>query len=67
MAAQSKFIKARYLVFAGALLITLAGSLFVLRDFRIDNSVGIWFAQDDPALVDYSSTSMTSGTPSGRC
>lgn len=53
MAAQSKFIKARYLVFAGALLITLAGSLFVLRDFRIDNSVGIWFAQDDPALVDY--------------
>jgi len=50
---DSRFIRSRYLVFAGTLLITLCGAFLILRDFAIDNSVGIWFAQDDPALVEY--------------
>jgi predicted RND superfamily exporter protein len=50
-------------IFASALLrrallfvwgtLTLAAAVAAVRGFRIDNSVGVWFARDDPALVDY--------------
>ena len=50
---NSLFIRSRYLVFAGMFLVTAAGSALAVRGFAIDNSVGIWFAQDDTKLEEY--------------
>ncbi|MBN2194246.1 MAG: MMPL family transporter [Polyangiaceae bacterium] len=46
-------LRARYVIFAGVLAIFLWGTVAVVRGFAVDNSVGVWFAQDDPALVEY--------------
>lgn len=39
--------------FIGLLTVTISGAILILHDFTIDNSVGIWFPQDDPELVRY--------------
>ena len=35
--------------------LTLAAAVAAVLGFRIDNSVGVWFDRDDPALVEYRS------------
>ena len=50
---NSVFFRSRYLVFAGLILLTAASGALALRGFTIDNSVGIWFAQDDTKLKEY--------------
>lgn len=35
------------------LLLTLAGGAWLALEFRVDNSVGVWFSEKDPALQTY--------------
>jgi predicted RND superfamily exporter protein len=43
----------RRAILAVWLVATIAGLGVAVRGFRIDNSVGVWFAAADPALADY--------------
>jgi predicted RND superfamily exporter protein len=43
----------RKLILASWLLLTLAGAGWLAMEFRVDNSVGVWFADDDPELRTY--------------
>jgi len=43
----------RRAILAAWLVATVAGLGVAVRGFRIDNSVGVWFAAADPALADY--------------
>ncbi len=53
MKLSTTLIRRRIPILACWLVVSLgAGDLF-LRGVSIDNSVGVWFPQDDPALVDY--------------
>jgi predicted RND superfamily exporter protein len=43
----------RRAVLVAWLTLTVAAAVVAILQFRIDNSVGVWFATDDPALADY--------------
>ena len=43
----------RRAVLVAWLTLTVAAAVVSILHFRIDNSVGVWFATDDPALADY--------------
>ena len=43
----------RRAVLVAWLTLTVAAAAVSILRFRIDNSVGVWFATDDPALADY--------------
>ena len=45
--------RARRAVLTAWLAVTLTAAAAAVLGFRIDNSVGVWFARDDPALTDY--------------
>jgi predicted RND superfamily exporter protein len=43
----------RRLILGSWVVLTLLGVVVLAANFSIDNSVGVWFPSDDPALADY--------------
>ncbi len=50
---NTKYWKSKRVIFFIWLTLSITGALFITKEFRIDNSVGVWFSENDPALKKY--------------
>lgn len=48
-----RFWQYRRLIISGWLLLTIVGGAWLALEFRVDNSVSVWFSKNDPALQTY--------------